>query len=127
MTMAYKFKDLIVTLVPHGAPESEGSGGGTVGSCTSDCAVEECFDSGELVELSPYSYIDPRYLLELRQLLVYSLAKSGIKTQKPQSVQELEKQMHPRNLKEIEVLETALTTALYQVQQQKNALKNKTH
>ncbi|HEY0546413.1 MAG TPA: hypothetical protein VGC91_13630 [Pyrinomonadaceae bacterium] len=128
--MPFKFKDLIVTVVPRGRSvitESGGSGGcagcsdagsATVGSCTSECGVQ-CFDSGEAVEIGPYKFVDPPYQLELRQLLVYALAKSEVKVPVQKDIHVLEEQMRPQSLEEIEVLEKHLTSAMQELQQQK--------
>jgi hypothetical protein len=129
--MVFKFKDLIVTVVPRdrsafGAAESGGgcaacsdAGSATVGSCTSECGAQ-CLDSGELMEISPYKFIDPPYQLELRQLLVYALAKSEVKVPVQKDVQVLERQMRPQNFAEIELLEKQLTGAMEELRQQKS-------
>jgi len=127
--MPFKFKDLIVTIVPRGRVGLAASGGpgcdagctansGSVGSCTSECGVQ-CFDSGEIVEMFPYRWIDPEYQLELRQLLIYGLIKSEINVPRPIQLQTLESQMRPQSLEEIEALEVQLTGALQELRQQK--------
>lgn len=132
LIMPFKFKDLVVTVIPRETRGSDvaGSGGSggcggcsdagsaSVGSCTSECGVQ-CFDSGEVMELTPYRWIDPAYQLELRQLLVYALTKSNVKTSKSLPVEELENLMQPRSLDEIEALEKELTSALEELRQQK--------
>jgi hypothetical protein len=126
--MAFKFRDLIVTVVPRGRAGVAESGSGcaacsdagsaTVGSCTSECGVQ-CLDSGELVELAPYQFIDPPYQLDLRQLLIYGLAKSNVKVPVQNNIHVLEEQMRPRTLEEIEVLEKQLAGALRELQKYK--------
>ncbi|MDX6694648.1 MAG: hypothetical protein QOF02_2251 [Blastocatellia bacterium] len=126
--MPFKFKDLIVTVVPRGRSGVAESGSGcaacsdagsaTVGSCTSECGMQ-CLDSGEVIELSPYNFIDPPYQLELRQLLIYGLAKSNVKVPIQNKVHVLEEQMRPQSLEEIEVLEKHIAGALRDLQEQK--------
>jgi hypothetical protein len=80
-------------------------------------------DSGEIVELSPYQFIDPPYQLELRQLLIYALAKSGVKVRAPQRLQVLEEQMRPHTLTEVEGLEMRFKEALKELDELKKKLK----
>jgi hypothetical protein len=131
--MAYRIRDLIFTFVPRGLGE-DGSGSGgcagcsdagsaTVGSCTSECGVQ-CLDSGEIMELNPYALIDPPFAQEIRQMLTYALAKSGLNTPGAKSVGDLEKQMQPRTIKEVEMLESQLKSALHEVQRAKDYLKS---
>ncbi|HEY0546414.1 MAG TPA: hypothetical protein VGC91_13635 [Pyrinomonadaceae bacterium] len=132
--MPFKFKDLIVTVVPRSRSGVEDSGSGcaacsdagsaTVGSCTSECGMQ-CLDSGEFIELAPYNFIDPPYQLELRQLLIYGLAKSNVKVPIQNKIQVLEEQMRPQSLEEIEVLEKHLAAALHELGQQKAKLQQR--
>ncbi|MDX6694649.1 MAG: hypothetical protein QOF02_2252 [Blastocatellia bacterium] len=131
--MPFKFKDLIITVVPRGQSEIAASGGcggcsdagsASVGSCTHECGVQ-CFDSGEAIEIGPYKFIDPPYQLELRQLLVYALAKGNVKVPVHKDINVLEEQMRPQSLEEIEALEKQLTGALQELQQQKSMFPSK--
>jgi hypothetical protein len=130
--MPYRFKDLIVTVVPPFRPgdqESSGSGGGTVGSCTSECgggfclgSELQCGDSGEMMEIRPYRLINPEFQLELRQLLVYALARSAVKVPEGRPLSALEEQMQPRSIQEVKAIESQLATALREVRLQKDRL-----
>lgn len=135
--MAYKFRDLIVTVVPRGMNDGDGSGSGgcaacsdagsgSVGSCTSECGVQ-CMDSGEVMDLTPYAVIDPAYQLELRQLLVYALRTSGVEPPVARPIKELEEQMRPRTIGELEVLEKQLTGALHELREEKRRLGKQTN
>jgi hypothetical protein len=127
--MAFKFRDLIVTVVPRGRGGVADSGSGcaacsdagsaTVGSCTSECGVQ-CLDSGEL--FGPYQFIDPPYQLDLRQLLIYGLAKSNVKVPVQSQIHVLEEQMRPRTLAEIEALERQLADALRELREYKTQI-----
>jgi 16S rRNA G966 N2-methylase RsmD len=123
--MAFKFRDLIVTVVPRGL-QDDGSGSGgcvacsdagsaTVGSCTSECGVQ-CLDSAEVLEMTPYSFIDPPYQLELRQLLLYALTKSGVQVKTPNRLDVLEEQMHPQTIEEVEGLKRQFSAALRELE-----------
>ncbi len=120
--MTYKFKDLIVTVVPEGSLMITRDTA-TVGSCSSegcDCnvpEVDEVFDKGAL------SYLNPQVQNDLRQMLVYSLAKSNIKIKNAQSIQDLEEKMRPKDIKEVEKLEKELTNVLDELKQHKKKLK----
>lgn len=134
--MPFKFKDLIVTVIPRGRfdlAESGGSGGcagcsdagsATVGSCTSECGMQ-CLDSGEFLELSPYNFIDPPYQLELRQLLLYGLAKNNVGVPIQNKIHVLEEQMRPQSLEEIQFLEKHVASALRELQEQKAQLQQR--
>lgn len=126
--MAYRFKELIVSLVPSGGlgPLLAGDGGGTAGGgCTTSCGkIEiECGDSGEVMHFEPYSSIDPAYQLELRQLLVYGLTASAVPVPEPARLEALDEQMRPQTLEEAELLEQQLAGALREVQEHVENLK----
>ena len=143
--MPYRFKDLIVTVIPQDYLDrvanttSGGSGGcggcsdagsASVGSCTHECGGGDfclgtevrCGDSGEVLELRPYRFIDPPFQMELRQLLVYALARSGVKTPAAPALTVLEEQMQSRSLQEVQAVEARLAAALQEVRQQKDRL-----
>lgn len=120
--MPFKFQDLMITVLPSSFGEGGGdasgcngcSGGGTstVGSCTSECGVQ-CGDTGEIFEVTPFEYVDPAYVLELRQLAVYGLTSSpGVSLSQRQSAEALEAQMQPKTAGELELLEKKLSDAL---------------
>ena len=126
--MPYLFKDLIVTVVPRGigsgsvASGSGGCGGcsdagsATVGSCTSECNDRVgCLDSGEVIDATPYSFIDPPYQLELRQMLIHALNASNVVIPEPTRMEVLEDQMRPQSAEEVKTLERQLTGALEQL------------
>lgn len=99
--MPYLFKDLIVTLLPDGGlgPLEAADGGGTAGGgCTTSCAgIDfECGDSGEVIEIGPYSAIDPAFQLELRQLIIYGLTANAVPVAEPARLEVVEEQMRPR-------------------------------
>lgn len=131
--MAFKFKDLIVTLIPHGRgiEDTGGCGGGTcdagsgtVGSCTSECGgglfPAGCGQSDEV--LDPLKgLIDPQYLVDLRLMLRLAIAKS-----QASRVAALEANMQPRSVQEVDMLEkrlketlTGLSEVRQRLQQQK--------
>jgi hypothetical protein len=129
--MSYKFKDLIVTLVPRGRgvadcdSTSGGCGGtcdagtgGTVGSCTSECGGRGviCGQSDEV--LNPLQgLIDPQYMVDLRLILRLAIAKSqGAK------VATIEAHMRPNSLKEIDSLEKQLKEALTELSGERERL-----
>jgi hypothetical protein len=123
--MSFQFKDLIVTVLPERfgcVLQSATADSATVGSCSSETQCEECGNSDEVFDHEPLSFLNPQVQSDLRQLLVYSLAKSNITTKNPQSIPDLEKKMKPKNIKEIEKLEKELTNALDQLQQHKKEL-----
>jgi hypothetical protein len=123
--MAFKFKDLIVTLVPparRGLGEDSGgcdvtSGGcggtcdagsqSTVGSCTSECGglVLQCGQSDEV--LNPIQgLIDPAYMVDLRLMLRLAIAKT-----QTNRVATLEAHMQPHTLEEVDLVEKRLADA----------------
>jgi hypothetical protein len=128
--MPFKFTDLMVSVVDlpglgdaaSGSPcGCTDSGTATVGSCTSECVVQ-CGDSGEIVELPPYSYIDPVLQLELRQILQYALASSKVMVRESVGVAQLEAQMKPQSVEEATALEAKLTAALHELRAHKAQL-----
>ncbi|HYO99606.1 MAG TPA: hypothetical protein VER76_05410 [Pyrinomonadaceae bacterium] len=128
--MPFKVRDLIFTVVPRGRFDVFASGGcggcsdagsASQGSCTASCGIR-CLASGEVFEDGPYKFLDPSYQLELRQLLVYALAKSDVKVPVQTDVRVLEEQMRPQSLEEIEMLEKQLTSVMQDLQQQKAKL-----
>ena len=132
--MAYKFKDLIVTLIPQvrgGAADCDSTSGGcggtcdagsggTVGSCTSECGVRSvCGQSDEV--LNPLQgLIDPQYMVELRLMLRLAIAKS-----QAAKVTLLEAHMRPHSLKELDTLEKQLNEALSELKSDRNRLGQK--
>lgn len=107
--MLFKVKDLMVTVLPDlNLPPEDGS---TVGSCTSEHPFL-CVVSTEILELTPYAHIDPPYLQELRLLLDHALARSRVVVPGGIELEELERQMRPRRIEDIEVLEKHLENAL---------------
>jgi hypothetical protein len=129
--VAYQFNDLVVSVVPRigwagmdsgsGCEACSDAGSGSVGSCTSECAVD-CADSGEIFELTPFTYIDPAYAAELRQLLVYGLAKSQVAIGSPVPPEQIEGQMRPQTVEEVDALEQKLQAALAELQQHRVTL-----
>lgn len=134
--MAFKFKDLIVTLVPHGgthgdcdstsggcAGTCDAGSGGTVGSCTSECgghpeAHGACGQSDEV--LNPIALlIDPPYLAELRLLLRFAVAQSSAR-----KVAALESHMQPHTVKEVDLLESHFKEALSELGHLRTKLQN---
>lgn len=126
--MPFIVRDLMVTVIPRGAPGDSGgcaacsdAGSATVGSCTSECGVA-CEVSDEIFDLAPYIYIDPAYLLELRQMLRHALAVGEIAVPTAGDAEVLEDQMRPRTLDDIDLLERSLTRALEDLREQRAAL-----
>ena len=126
--MAYKFKDLIVTLIPRGGlgPLEAADGGTAGGGCSTSCGgIDDfqCGDSGEILELGPYAVIDPAFQLELRQLLLYGLTASAVPVAEPTSLEVLDDQMRPQTIEEVEGLEKRLTGALRELGEYKETLR----
>jgi hypothetical protein len=124
--MPFKFKDLIITLLPetfhHGSAMSCGGtcdagSQETVGSCTSECGgIKPCGMSDELID--PLSkLIDPQYMSELRLLLRHAVQKARI-----ERMSALETQMVPQTLQEAELVEQRLKEALAEVASLKGQL-----
>ena len=106
----FKFKDLMVTLLP----DLKVADGSTVGSCTSEHG-RFCGISTEILELTPYSHIDPPYLQELRLQLDHALARSRVTVPNGVDLAEVEKQLKPTRPEDLEVLEHHLESALSEV------------
>jgi hypothetical protein len=132
--MPFKFNDLMVTVLPrmrHHSPECAATSGGCEGTTTGAlCSSEgcegmpvQCGDSGEMIELAPYSFIDPAFQLELRQLLLFGLQQSRVGVPSPIAAKTLEAQMRPRTLRDIDKLEGRMKRALKQLQAEKAKLK----
>ncbi len=114
--MLFKVKDLMVTVLPDlDLPEADGS---TVGSCTSE-HPRNCDLSLEVLELTPYSHIDPPYLAELRLLLEHALARSRVVVPNGLAVAELESRMRPRRVEDIDLVERQLVNALEELRAQR--------
>jgi len=140
--MAYKVRDLIVTVIPSDAlrrigdceqtsggcdATSGGCGGGTcdggsqstVGSCTSECGgrgFEACGFSDEV--LDPLNrLIDPAYMIELRMLLRHAVARS-----RGEDLVAIDAELAPGSREDIEQLEGRLTEALADVRALKGGL-----
>jgi hypothetical protein len=114
--MLFKVKDLMVTVLPDlNLPQGDSS---TVGSCTSE-HDNFCIVSTEILELTPYAHIDPPYLQELRLLLDHALARSRVVVPGGIELEELERQMRPRRVEDIEVLEKHLENALTDLRAQR--------
>jgi hypothetical protein len=128
--MPYLFKDLIVTVVPR-LPEVAASGGtpcgctdggtSSVGSCTSECGVE-CLDSGEILEIQPYTGIDPAYRLELRQMLVHALAHAGVEPPNAIARDEIAGQLQPQTVEDARAIEQQLEAALAEARDARSRL-----
>src|SRR5829696_784408 len=114
--MLFKVKDLMVTVLPDlDLPKDDG---GTVGSCTSE-HDRLCELSLDVLELTPYAHIDPPYLAQLRLMLDHALARSRIVVPNGLPVEELETQMRPRRVEDIDVLEKQLLGALEELRAQR--------
>ncbi|MDX6679002.1 MAG: hypothetical protein QOE31_3054 [Solirubrobacteraceae bacterium] len=116
--MLFRVKDLMVTVLPQLDPAADG---GTVGSCTSE-HDRDCKLSLDVLKLTPYAHVDPPYLKELRVVLDHALARSGVTVPGGRDVKDLEQQMRPRRLEDIEVLEQHLTGALEELASQRKEI-----
>jgi hypothetical protein len=114
--MLFKVKDLMVTVLPD--LDLSDADGSTVGSCTSE-HDRNCDLSLEVLELTPYSHIDPPYLAELRLLLEHALARSRVVVPNGLDLAELESRMRPRRVEDIYLLERQLTNALEELRAQR--------
>jgi len=114
--MLFKVKDLMVTVLPDlDLPEADGS---TVGSCTSE-HDRLCELSLDVLDLTPYAHIDPPYAAQLRTVLDHALARSRVVVPNGLDVSEIEDQMRPRRIQDIELLEQQLEAALEELRTQK--------
>jgi hypothetical protein len=117
--MLFRVKDLMVTVLPRiFDPEADTS---TVGSCTSE-HDRVCQLSLDVLKLTPYAHVDPPYLKELRALLDHALARSGVVRPGGRDIEDLEQEMRPRRLEDIEVLEQHLTGALEELASQRKEI-----
>ena len=117
--MLFRVKDLMVTVLPQ--LDLRDADTGTVGSCTSE-HDRNCKLSLDVLNLTPYAHVDPPYLKELRVLLDHALARSGVVRPGGRDVKELEQEMRPRRLEDIEVLEQHLTVALEELASQRKQI-----
>ena len=117
--MAFKFKDLIVTIQPDTARTAKvpcGSSRRLDVDCGSSANFDvDCLDSAEVLMRTPYSQIDPAYRTELRELLLHALAKANVDVPQPNRLEVLEENMKPRTAKDIEKLERRLSAALVEL------------
>lgn len=124
--MPFKFKDLVVTMVPGSNAQSGGSGGsgGTVGSCTSECGPNSrpgngCGLSDEF--LDPLEkVIDPQFMVELRMLVRLAVARSYA-----DKAAAIEAAMHPKTVHELDTLEKQLKEALTEVSEARRQINPK--
>ena len=134
--MAFKFKDLIVTIDQCRATQpilgcgttpntrTLGPGAGAAARCGSSATLQvKCLDSAEVLTLTPYSGISPHYQKELRDLLLYALASSKVKVPVPQQLGVLTEQMTPRSLEDIQGLERRFKAALKELGRLKRELR----
>jgi hypothetical protein len=113
----FKFKNLMVTLLP----DLKNADGSTVGSCTSE-HDRRCQVSTEILELTPYSHIDPPYLAELRVLLDHALARSRVSVPNALDLVEIEKRLVPQRPEDIDTLEHHLEHALAELRAQREQI-----
>ena len=123
--MPFILRDLIVTLNPGVAEEP--SGGGTVGSCTSECGVgrpdlEGCGQSDEV--LDPLKgFVDSKVLVEMRLMLRLAYAQGRTRTPKEiKRTAALVAKMTPHTAKEADKLETGLKGALSELRKVRKGL-----
>jgi hypothetical protein len=117
--LLFKVKDLMVTVLPD--LDLAEADGGTVGSCTSE-HDRNCDLSLDILELTPYAHIDPPYLAQLRMLLDHALARSRVVVPNGRDVAEIESQMRPRRIQDIDLLEQQLVTTLEELRAQRAEL-----
>jgi hypothetical protein len=127
--MPFIVRDLMVTVIPQfggnvdsgGCEACSDAGSASVGSCTSECGVD-CQASDEILEIPPYAYIDPPYLLEIGQMLRHALASRQIAVPEAADRVALEESMRPQTLEEIDALERNLLGALEELRVRRAAL-----
>jgi hypothetical protein len=141
--MAYKVRDLIVTVIPSdqlrrigdceqtsgGCDATSGGCGGTcdagsqstTGSCSSEggCGAggfEACGFSDEF--LDPLDrLVDPGYMIELRMLVRHAVARS-----RSEDLTAIEAELAPKTRSDVELLERHLTSALDDLRGKKERL-----
>ena len=129
IVMPYKIKDLMITVLPETC-DSHGTG---CPDPSLDCRTASgpkriCEgDSMEILDLTPYIYINPPYLDDLRIQLRYALgiAKTCFtQMDAPQleSLKELDRQVEPQTVAQLDDVEAKLESALQEVRRMRSEM-----
>ncbi|HEY5811937.1 MAG TPA: hypothetical protein VIT23_04715 [Terrimicrobiaceae bacterium] len=115
--MIFKVRDLMITVLPESVADCDAGASGCPNNTTCTRTREDCVDSEDILQLTPYPVVGDPLLSDLRLQLQHALALTkervpALQTPGVESLERVEEKLRPQTREQIRELENKLTAAL---------------